>query len=716
MSRQEPLPRQQRIARRAVLQAGAFALTAVIASACGADSWLRSRLSAERPQGDWYVAPNGNDAWSGKLPRPNLWRSDGPFATLSRAQRAVQEAIAGGMSADIRVLIRGGIYYVPGSLVFGPADGGGPQQRITYAAYPGEEPVLVGGVRLMNWRRYRGEVWETDIPAGYSPAQLFENGTRMSWARAPKEGYFQTETAATLGDKGGFEYRPEDLDGLDPGAWGLSGALVSIWPQYNWFNHEKRLVALDADRHTIALEGEDGYPITPHNRYYVKNVLALLTQPGECQIDLLHRKVYCWPRNNPIEEQTIIISTAENVVRLEGQAPDRPLRNLHLLGLDLAMANSEALYIGSAEDCSVRFCRIEHGYDTGVRIAGHAQRIELYGNLIRYHGYCGVSLEGLGLGQADANHHNRVENNHIHHCGQVIGHGAGVYIQQSGHNQILHNHIHHTPRYGTTIKGLEYQTLKSEVPGVTWENHYDLLHSRNNVIAYNDIHHANLDSQDTGAMESWGPGRDNIYDHNLVHDSGNTEFDIQSGIYLDDATDHFTVTNNVIWGIVGTSGNQCIFSKGIGNRIENNILIMGPKNDGGIASMEMGGDECRDHVYLRNIFVMEDVYAGIYRFINWRDDRVKESDYNLFWKDKGPIFVTGAPSAGMGYGELEEWKKILHNKYDQHSIVADPLFVDASQRDYRLQPDSPALALGFQDITIGAIGLEEDYPSRFERD
>ena len=139
-------------------------------------------------------------------------------------------------------------------------------------------------------------------------------------------------------------------------------------------------------------------------------------------------------------------------------------------------------------------------------------------NLIRYHGYCGVSLEGLGLDQADVNHHNRVENNHIHHCGEVIGHGAGVYIQQSGHNQILHNHIHHTPRYGTTIKGLEYQTRKNEVPGVTWENHYDFLHSRNNVIAYNDIHHVNLDSQDTGAMESWGPGRDNVYDHNLVHD------------------------------------------------------------------------------------------------------------------------------------------------------------------------------------------------------
>jgi len=33
---------------------------------------------------------------------------------------------------------------------------------------------------------------------------------------------------------------------------------------------------------------------------------------------------------------------------------------------------------------------------------------------------------------------------------------------------------------------------------------------------------------------------------------------------------------------------------------------------------------------------------------------------------------------------------------EQHSIAADPLFVDISREDFRLQPDSPALKLGIQ--------------------
>jgi hypothetical protein len=45
---------------------------------------------------------------------------------------------------------------------------------------------------------------------------------------------------------------------------------------------------------------------------------------------------------------------------------------------------------------------------------------------------------------------------------------------------------------------------------------------------------------------------------------------------------------------------------------------------------------------------------------------------------------------------------------DQHSIVADPEFVDAAHDDYRLQPDSPAYQLGFKDIPISKIGPYQD--------
>lgn len=660
------------------------------------------------PQADFFVAPDGDDAWSGKLPVPSADRSNGPFATLQRAQQAVRDKIRQGLTGDVTVLIRAGMYFLPQGLTFTPEDSGTDERRISWAAYPGEHPVLIGGVRLTDWQPWRDGIWQARLPDSARPAQVFENGARMALARAPKQGYFHTVRPA---GNSGFEYRAEDLDALDPAAWNLDGAQVSIWPQYNWFNFVLPVAALDAQARTIRLRGSSGdYKITAGNRYAVLNALALLTQPGECQIDLANRAVYVWPTKAPIEQQDIVVSSAKHVIAIEGRSPSRPARNLHFEGLDIGISNDDAVRISGAEDCAFRFCKIENGGNNGVCVLGHAQRITLYGNLIREHGYCGVSLEGLGPGMPDVNHHHRVENNHIHHCGRLIGHGAGVYIQQSGHNHILHNHIHHMPRYGTTIKGLRYQVLREQVAGVTWDNHYDYLHSRNNLIAFNDIHHVNQDSQDTGAMESWGPGRDNVYDHNLVHDSGNAEFDLQSGMYLDDATDHFTVTNNIIWGIVGTSNNQPIFAKGIGNRIENNILIVGDTNDSAIMSMEMAGEECKDHVYQRNIVAVTHARGALYKFINWRKDRIQTSDHNLVWKAQGNVFVDGISTI---LGRWDTWREM---GFDANSVVADPQFVDLAGADFRLREGSPAFALGFAPIDISRIGLRSDFPRRFERE
>ena len=39
---------------------------------------------------DFYVSTNGNDNWSGTLSEPNADKTDGPFATIKRAQTAVK--------------------------------------------------------------------------------------------------------------------------------------------------------------------------------------------------------------------------------------------------------------------------------------------------------------------------------------------------------------------------------------------------------------------------------------------------------------------------------------------------------------------------------------------------------------------------------------------------------------------------------------------------
>ena len=55
-----------------------------------------------------------------------------------------------------------------------------------------------------------------------------------------------------------------------------------------------------------------------------------------------------------------------------------------------------------------------------------------------------------------------------------------------------------------------------------------------------------------------------------------------------------------------------------------------------------------------------------------------------------------------------EWEAWQQAGGDVHSIVADPLFVDAEHGDFRLKPESPALKQGFEPIPLDKIGPYED--------
>ncbi len=53
---------------------------------------------------------------------------------------------------------------------------------------------------------------------------------------------------------------------------------------------------------------------------------------------------------------------------------------------------------------------------------------------------------------------------------------------------------------------------------------------------------------------------------------------------------------------------------------------------------------------------------------------------------------------------FDEWKA---KGLDEHSLVADPLFVDPKNGNFSLKPESPALKLGFQPIDISRVGPQE---------
>jgi hypothetical protein len=72
---------------RVLMRRGSPVLLALCVFAI-ADGQVKSSRTAKA---DFFVATNGSDAWSGKLAAPNSAKTDGPFASVPRAQAAVRE-------------------------------------------------------------------------------------------------------------------------------------------------------------------------------------------------------------------------------------------------------------------------------------------------------------------------------------------------------------------------------------------------------------------------------------------------------------------------------------------------------------------------------------------------------------------------------------------------------------------------------------------------
>jgi Bacterial Ig-like domain (group 3) len=130
---------------------------------------------------DFYVATDGNDSWSGTLPAPNAGKTDGPFATIPRAQTAVRNILGnpGGRTTPITVMIRQGTYWQSQALQFDSSDAGTSQLKVIWENYPSENPVISGGTQLKNWTNVSGNEWQVSLSkTTQNFEQLFYNGQR----------------------------------------------------------------------------------------------------------------------------------------------------------------------------------------------------------------------------------------------------------------------------------------------------------------------------------------------------------------------------------------------------------------------------------------------------------------------------------------------------------------------------------------------------------
>jgi hypothetical protein len=708
---------------------------------------VTSNLSAQSAgKADFYVSTNGSDAWSGTIAEPNGQGSDGPFATLERARYAVRE-LKKRKSTNILVHIRGGVYLLNETIVFGVEDSGIRDSTVTYATYPGETPVFSSGREIEGWKQApidlprlpkaaRGKVWVTEVSGSFKT--LYDAEGMLP--RAKSAGFI------TL--KGGSRTEMHFPEGKLKTWSNISDVEIVVRPHHAWIANILPLESVDEKAGIARTSVESTYAMnelhflkTTEN-CWVENVLEELDEPGEWVLNTKEGKLYLWPRSQTpvLAPQLLELIRVEGNIDKEGPT-DIPVRNLVFRGLTFMHGDRYTLAEGDAglqhdwdmfdkenalvrlrgtENCTIEQCHFTHSGSGAIRVDLHGMENSISSNHIEHIGGTGILLCGYGPGTKDVNRKNLVYNNHIHHIGSIYLHSPGIFLWQSGENRVANNLIHHTPYSGMILSGFmthffERGDDRELVRTIRWHEvgggrssktdaeALPYKHSHDNRIEYNEIHHVMEKLGDGNGIYVRGAGAGNVLSRNYIHHLV-APMHMQSALRTDGGQMDTLITENLIYKCTA----QGIILK-LNNRAENNFVIdvIAPPR-GYYLSLREG--PMTDAIIQRNIFFssssecvfIDELEPGKGQTSEDRRGRVlarskdANTDYNFYFCAEDPQ---------LGNAMLEKQQR---DGVDAHSLAVDPLFVDPENGDFRLRPESPALKLGILPIDLSKVGLRDE--------
>jgi len=706
---------------------------------------------------DFYVSENGSDAWSGKLPEPE--GDDGPFATLERARDAVRALKKRTGDKGIIVQIRGGHYRLRRTVVFGMEDSGG-DSTITYEAFPGERPVFSSDVELGAWKKpaaaipflpkaARGKVWVTDVPkfkgAPWRFLTLYDAEGLLPRARS--KGFIPAKSSRTqLRFPAGTMREWSNLEDVE----------IVVRPHHAWVVNILPLASVDAAKRTATTSIPATYAMNELHflpgteSAWVENVIDALDEPGEWVLDSNEGKLYLWPRADG-PPKGIVAPRLREYVRVEGRIDaegpaDTPVRNLRFRGLTFTRGETyrvakddkglqhdwemhdkanALVRLRGAEDCVIARCHFLQSGGTAIRVDLHGQKNKIQSNHIEHIGATGILLCGYGPGTKDVSHHNLISNNHVHHVGEIHAHSPGVFLWQSGENRVANNLVHHTPYSGIILSGAVTSFFSKEGDGrevvrtmrrhelgarrgkTTLEEVRPYLHTHDNLIEYNEIHHAMQQLNDGNGIYIRGAGAGNIIRRNYIHDLLAPTV-MQSSIRTDGGQRDTLITENLVFRCV-SQGMQIKLNN---HAINNVIADIRPGTHKGEQRpptyFKLYEGPMTGGAYQRNILYHPGSDTSFYQEINNRRTpggayaKDADTDHNIYYCAKNPSLSKAVLAAKQREG------------VDKNSLAEDPLFEDPEKGDFRFKPNSPAPKLGIVPIDLSKIGLRDasQIPSR----
>ena len=663
----------------------------------------------------FYVAKNGNDAWSGKLPAPNAQRNDGPFATLQRARDAVRELKrqqGGTLKQPVTVFVRSGTHFLTEPLTFTPEDSGTAECPVTFAAYKDEKPVISGGRKLGNWeigRLGNGKtVWTVTIPevreGKWMFHQLWVNGQRRVRARHPNEGFLKVAAVPDLQpnqpyNKGQnrFQFAPGDVK-----AWenleDVDVVLLHFWVSVRFavasVDEQKNIVTFTQTSRRKLMEGFGNAPA----RYYVENALELLDAPGEWYLNRNTGVLYYLPMPGEKMEQAEVIAPAlTHLVRLQGE-PQVGQWVEHVAFHRLTFAHSEwwlprndtgdaqasvavtgAIQGDGVRHCAFEGCTVAHVSNYAMHLARGCQQNRIVGCEVFDLGAGGVRIGETTIrdNAAEQTHGNEVTDNHIYDGGKTFHQAIGVWVGQSYGNRIAHNHIHDFYYTGISV-------------GWTWG--YGRTLTRDNVIEFNHVHDIGRGwLSDMGGIYTLGTQPGTVIRNNVFHDITAVGYG-GWGIYFDEGSSEIVAENNLVYRTTHGGFHQ---HYGKENVVRNNVFAFGRDQQ----IQRTRKEPHRSFTFERNVVYWREgkLLAG-----NW-DDFNFTLDGNVYCQANGG-------EIRFGNFSLEDWRA---KGIDKNSVIADPLFVNPEKNDFRLKPESPALKQGFVSFDVSRVGPRKEVMSHF---
>ena len=564
-------------------------------------------------KGDFFVSPLGDDHWSGTLDLPNATHTDGPFATILRAKLAVRDlkskvySLKGkaidarysgsshpyGKGKDIVVFIREGFYPLSESLVFTPEDGGERVETnlpsgafewhhlrdnyVTYAAYPGEKPVISGAIPVKNWEK-RGDVWVAPFSDNEVPS-LNANSTKQILARYPNQGYLTLRK--TPGSTSEIPYKAGDLK-----CWKeMEDNRIVIL--LRWRTAYNSVVKIDEKNQIAYLkEPEDGpgknngLLVVPP-RYYMENIKEFLDAPGEWFFDKKSHEISYFPPtglNNP-NQANMSVPKINRLVQVVGDE-NNPVRNLRFYGLTFEGAKENfrnyphhyeptdgciAITYDFATDCEFANSELRACAGVGMAVNSGCYGVRIFNSTFDGLEQGALSISGTGdlkNGKLiQINRETLVDHNIFSSCG--LGGGITLGVGGTIHTTISHNYFTKSGRpYTIDIGsgGLE-GTITGDVN-----------------LEYNHFEDVQTDADDAGVIVVTGMTTNSSVRNNIIHRVHRGFFSDNVAFWFDNMSSNWSVKNNIYFdleqGDMKTCGTYLI-----NNDYSDNFLIESPVNN-----------------------------------------------------------------------------------------------------------------------------------------